>query len=145
MSERLAANTTVTAHPNEQFIQNAINWPQEVKTAFALMKDISVYSDISQSVSVTRGRLPDAASSNFSGLVWKTNKAEKPADRPALVAQNYPSTNPVFASMPHKDGFKNWWALFWKWPISLGVKNELFHVQWCFQVLEMVPILDRLL
>lgn len=34
-----------------------------------------------------------------------------------LVANNYPSTNLVFASMPHKNDFKNWWALFWKWPI----------------------------
>lgn len=28
MSERLAAKTAVAAPPNEQFILNAINWPQ---------------------------------------------------------------------------------------------------------------------
>lgn len=31
---RRRSTETMTALPNEQFIQNAINWPQEVKTAF---------------------------------------------------------------------------------------------------------------
>lgn len=62
MPECLAANRTVTALPNEQFIQNAINWPQEVKTAFTLMKDISIYLNIIQSISVKHGYLPHATS-----------------------------------------------------------------------------------
>ncbi len=118
MSERVAANRTVTAFPNEQFIQNAINWPQEVKTAFTLMKDISIYSNISQTISVKHGPCQMQHIQTFEDWLKKNKKkTTKPADRPVLVANNYPSTNLVFASMPHKNDFKNWWALFWKWPI----------------------------
>lgn len=65
MSERLAANRTVTALPNEEFIQNAINWPQEVKMAFNLMRNISIYLNFCQGVSIKERPLPDATSPNF--------------------------------------------------------------------------------
>lgn len=44
-------------------------------------------------------------------------KNTNPADRPALEANNYPSTYLVFSSMPQKYDLKNVWLLFWKWPI----------------------------
>lgn len=45
---------TVTARPNEQLIQNAINWPQEVKTAFPKWKK-SVLDNISQAWTPKKG------------------------------------------------------------------------------------------
>lgn len=54
MFEHLAASKTVTARPNEQLIQNAINWPQEVKTAFPKWKK-SVLNNISQAWTPKKG------------------------------------------------------------------------------------------
>lgn len=140
MTECLAANRSVTAPPNERLIQNAINWPPEVRGSLALMKCNRIYSNNNQKDQSSMGPMQDAASSSSSGLVWKQNKKEKNlltglCREQTIILQ----WNLVFARMPHKNDFQSWWALLWKWLICWQQKA------WCwFQVFsEMVPIWGR--
>lgn len=102
MFEHLAASKTVTARPNEQLIQNAINWPQEVKTAFPKWKK-SVLNNISQAWTPKKG--------SVARMLTNVKKSCLCCKQSTALPWSL-----VSASMPPKNDSKTL-SLFWKWPI----------------------------
>lgn len=111
MFEHLAASKTVTARPNEQLIQNAINWPQEVKTAFPKWKK-SVLNNISQAWTPKKRQRGQDAHQCEEILLTDLCCKQSTALPWSLVS----------ASMPPKNDSKRWsfckWPICWPWKVN---------------------------